>query len=195
MQFGLVAFLAAGAVLAADLPNRGISPGAVDLAVTPENIATTICAHSHPSWSKAHRPPASLTNRIKREQIRLYGYADTDPRNYEEDHLVPISIGGLSYSEPEFAHITGRQAANLWPEPRKTITQWSAEKKDELEYVLWKAVCHRDIGLREAQAAFTSNWIKAYDHYAPLRAKYPSPFAGRTEDEERANPEPKRGRR
>lgn len=175
-------FVVSGAVLAADLPNRGITPGAVDPAVTQENIDQTICAHTRPSWSKSHRPPVSLTNRIKREQIRLYGYAETDPRKYEEDHLVPISIGGLSYSEPQYAQLQGRNAANLWPQPRNTITPWGAEKKDELEYALWKAVCRRKIGLSEAQAAFSANWIKAYDRYADLRVQYPSPFSGRLED-------------
>lgn len=174
--------LATTVASAADLPNRAISPGSVDPTVTPENIDSTICAHTRPSWSKSHRPPAQLTNRIKREQIRLYGYADRNPRNYEEDHLIPISIGGLSYSEPEYSYITGREAANLWPEPRSTITQWSAELKDELEYAMWKAVCHHDIGLREAQSAFSTNWISAYQQYSNIRAKYPNPFSGRLGD-------------
>lgn len=167
-------------IWAADLPNRSITPGAVDPAVTPENIDQTICAHSHPSWSKAHRPPARLTNRLKREQIRLYGYAETSPKLYEEDHLVPISIGGLSYSESEYVGIRGEQALNLWPEPRTTISAWGAEKKDRLEFALWKAVCRHDIGLREAQDAFMSNWIKSFEKYQELIRRYQDPLAGKS---------------
>jgi hypothetical protein len=141
-------------------------------AVTPENVDSTICARTRPTWAKAHRPPAALTNRLKREQIRLYGYSDRDPRHYEEDHLVPISLGGLSYSAPEHAMISGREAANLWPQPRTTITERGAEKKDELEYALFRAVCRHEIGLREAQAAFTTNWIKAYQEYASVRTRH-----------------------
>jgi hypothetical protein len=173
-----ILFSASFVASAADLPNRGITPGAVDPSVTPENIHQTICAYSHPSWSKAHRPPMELTNRLKREQIALYGYAEKSPRLYEGDHLIPISIGGLSYSEPQYASISGEDARNFWAEPRNTITQWGAEKKDELEYSMWKAVCKGDIGLREAQEAFSTNWVKSYDRYANLRAKYRSPYSG-----------------
>jgi hypothetical protein len=171
--------LQASALFASDLPNRGITPGAVDPAVTAENIDHTICAHTRPTWSKAHRPPRELTSRLKREQIKLYGYSDKDGRHYEEDHLVPISIGGLSYGEPQYANIAGKDAVNLWPQPRDTITRWSAEKKDELEYSLFKGVCAHEVPLHEAQEAFMTNWIKAYQIYSGLRAKYPSPFAGR----------------
>ena len=148
--------------LSADLPNRALTPGAVDPAVTPENVDLTVCARVRPTWAKAHRPPVALTNRLKREQIRLYGYSDKDPRHCEEDHLVPISLGGLSYSASEHAMISGRDAANLWPQPRTTITEWGAEKKDE----------RHEIGLREAQAAFTTNWIKAYQEYASVRTRH-----------------------
>lgn len=161
------------------LPNPALTPGAVDPAVTPENIHQTICAHTRPSWSKMHRPPRKLTGRVKHEQIKLYGYDDRNKRDYEEDHLVPISIGGLSYSEPQYAHIRGADAKNLWPEPRAALTSESAEKKDELEYALWKGVCHGDISLREAQRAFMDNWIAAFDRYSALREKYRSPYAGR----------------
>lgn len=45
-----------------------------------------------------------------------------------------------------------------------------------------------------AKAAFTTTWIKAYDHYAALRAKYPSPFACRIADNEPESREMKRRR-
>jgi hypothetical protein len=34
---------------------------------------------------------------LKRQQIREYGYADRHLGAYEEDHLIPLSIGGAPY--------------------------------------------------------------------------------------------------
>jgi len=73
-------------------------------------------------------------------------------RLYEEDHLIPLSLGG---------HPTDPR--NLWPEPRSGI--WSAEVKDQLEYVLWKKVCLKIIPLREAQNAIARDWTLAYRRY------------------------------
>jgi len=155
--------------MAADLPNRSITPGAADPRVTQENIHETICrpyVKGQLSWSKQNRPPLEYTNRLKMAQIQQYGYADTDPRHYEQDHLEPISVGG-SPTDPK----------NEWPEPRTTVTQWGAEKKDALEWAMYKAVCNGDISLADAQSAFSTNWIKAYQQYEnTLISKYPNPY-------------------
>jgi hypothetical protein len=53
------------------------------------------------------RPPQQYTHALKRQQIREFGYADGKLGDYEEDHLVPLGLGGAPY-DPR----------NLWPEPR-----------------------------------------------------------------------------
>src|SRR5262249_21204320 len=36
----------------------------------------------------------SHTDALKKLQIREYGYDDTRPSMYEEDHLIPLALGG-----------------------------------------------------------------------------------------------------
>jgi hypothetical protein len=100
-----------------------------------------------------------VTNRLKREQIRQYRYSDTDPRNYEQDHLIPLSIGG-NPSDPR----------NMWPQPR--TGQWSAEQKNDLEFVVYKMVCNGDIDLAQAQEKIASDWIAAYQAWVPKYSHY-----------------------
>jgi hypothetical protein len=98
------------------------------------------------------RPPAAYTNKLKKRQIREYGYEDTNPKHYEEDHLIPLSIGG-----------NPRDPNNLWPEPRKS--EWGASRKDQLEFVIYKMVCNDQISLKDAQEQMASDWISAYKKY------------------------------
>jgi hypothetical protein len=143
--------VAASAATASDLPNPAITPGALNPAVTQENIAVTVCVKG---WTKTIRPPAYRTNKIKKAQIVQYGYDDTDPKHYEEDHLIALSIGGAPDDE-----------RNLWPQPRKGM--WSAAKKDQLESVLHKMVCDHRVTLVDAQHAMAGNWIDGYKKYVP----------------------------
>lgn len=150
-KFALMAaaLLLAAHASASDLPDAARTPGAINHDVTQENIRSTICVKN---YTKTIRPPANYTNRLKKEQIREYGYDDRNPRDYEEDHLVPLEVGG----NPRDPH-------NLWPEPKKT--EWGAEKKDHLENTLHRMVCNGDISLKDAQDAFMDNWIEAYKQY------------------------------
>jgi len=134
---------------AGDLPDPAISPGAVNLAVTQENIHETICVKG---YSKTVRPTYQYTNWLKKKQIREYGYADTDPRDYEQDHIVPISLGG-DPTDPD----------NEFPQPRNS--EWGADKKDELELRLLKLVCRGDLPLETAQHDIAADWIEAYKKY------------------------------
>ena len=106
------------------LPDPRITPGAIDPTVTPQNLHATVCVRG---YTATVRPDKRVTNRLKREQIRQYRYSDTDPRNYEQDHLIPLSIGG-NPSDPR----------NMWPQPRSG--EWSAEQKNDLEFVAWERV-------------------------------------------------------
>ena len=119
---------------AGDLPDPRLTPGAIDPAITQANIQETVCVKG---YTKTVRPPASYTNKLKKKQIREYGYADTNPKDYEEDHLIPLNIGGNPTDE-----------RNLWPEPHKS--QWNAKKKDQLEFTLYKLVCAGQVSLKDA---------------------------------------------
>lgn len=138
---------------AGDLPDSHLTPGAANPAVNQGDIGSTICMRG---YTKTIRPPAYYTNRLKRLQIREYGYADRNPRDYEEDHLIPLEVGGNPTSP-----------RNLWPEPRRS--EYSAKKKDELENRLHRMVCDGEMPLKEAQKDFTANWIAAYKQYVHAR--------------------------
>src|ERR1700740_2647647 len=77
-------------------------PGRTNPAITEATKGQTIC-NRH--WStKSIRPPASYTNRLKREQMAGMHLKGT-PSDYEEDHLISLELGG-DPKDPE----------NLWPE-------------------------------------------------------------------------------
>jgi hypothetical protein len=137
--------------LASDLPDPSLTPGAINPDVTQANIHQTACVKG---YTKTIRPPAHFTNKLKKRQIREYGYADRNPKHYEEDHLIALSIGGAP-DDPR----------NLWPEPRNS--EWDAKKKDHLEFVLYKMVCAEDISLEKAQREMATNWIEAWKRYVP----------------------------
>lgn len=146
------------AAQAGDLPDRARTPGSINPDVTQSNIQSTVCVKG---WTKTVRPPAYFTNALKKRQIREYGYADTNPRDYEEDHEIPLALGG---------HPTDER--NLWPQPRNS--EWGADRKDQLEFAMYKAVCRGELGLDEARKAFAGNWIEAYKRYGVFLGRYAS---------------------
>jgi hypothetical protein len=148
---------------ASDLPDPALTPGAINPNVTQANIQQTVCVRG---YTKTIRPPAHFTNKLKKRQIREYGYADRNPKHYEEDHLIALSIGGAPH-DPR----------NLWPEPR--ISEWNAGKKDQLEFVFYKMVCAQEITLDEAQHAMATNWIGAWKQYVPSHQHFR--FKGRVD--------------
>lgn len=144
------------ALAQASLPDPNRTPGAINPAVTQENIQATICVRG---WTRTLRPPREFTDRLKRRQIREYGYRDRRPSHYEEDHLIPLDLGGAP-SDPR----------NLWPEPRYPRDGWTADKKDELEATLARLVCADELPLATARAAIARDWEQAYRRYvAPGR--------------------------
>ena len=145
----LVVALATSQAWASGLPNPLLTPGAVDLSVTQENIQSTVCVRG---YTKTVRPPSYYTNKLKKMQVREYGYDDRNPKHYEEDHLIALSIGG-----------NPRDPRNLWPEPRKG--EWNASRKDDLEYIIYRMVCRGEIPLADAQREMASDWIGAYKKY------------------------------
>lgn len=127
------------------LPDPRCTPGATDPDVTQADISSTICV---PGWSARQRPPESVTEPIKRAQMRAYGL-DEPLGDVELDHLVPLELGGA----PD-------QVANLWPEPRAGPE--GASRKDVLEGALHDLVCDQGLPLAQAQQAIATNWEAAY---------------------------------
>lgn len=156
LGLGLVVAVLSLCARAGDLPDPALTPGAINPDVTQDNIHSTVCVKG---WTKTVRPPAFYTNRLKKSQIREYGYGNSSPRDFEEDHLIPLSVGG---------HPTDPR--NLWPQPRNS--EWNADRKDDLEFAIYMGLCHGEVTLEEARRAFASNWIAAYRRYGALLQRY-----------------------
>jgi hypothetical protein len=149
--------LSAAAAFAADVPDNRMTPGAINPIVTEDNINQTICMRG---WTKRIRPPERYTYRLKRAQLHRpsspYFVADAYLRDFEEDHRVPLGLGGATHDR-----------RNLWPEPRHG--EWNAEKKDELEDAIHELVCRHEITLEQGQAVFLGDWREGYRKYVERR--------------------------
>jgi hypothetical protein len=132
------------------LPNPAWQPGAYNPDVTQDTIQTTICVSG---YSSRIRPPVSYTDNLKVQQIKQYGYSDTNLADYEEDHLIPLAVGG----DP-------RDPKNLWPQPRHT-SPYNASVKDTLENTLHRMVCANQVPLDTARQDIASDWVAAYHKY------------------------------
>ena len=119
------------------LPDPKITPGALNPKVRQSTIKMTICKSG---WTKTIRPPTSYTNSLKIQQMVLYGEGGS-PSNYEEDHFIPLELGGAP-----------RNPKNLWPEPHS-----QSKLSDPLENKLKRQVCKGLMKLAKARAA-----IRAY---------------------------------
>jgi len=137
------------------LPDSNRTPGAIDPSVTQENILTTICVSGYTSKV---RPSSSYTTALKEKQLKS-GYAvdgNQDLSKYEEDHLIPLELGGNPTSED-----------NLWPQFLTGNT--GAVSKDKLENLLHKLVCDNQLKLSQAQNAIAQDWVEAYDWFVTGR--------------------------
>ena len=152
----LIALLAlfCAAAFAGDLPMPAITPGAVNPAVTQANIGRTICV---PGYTKTVRPPAAYTNKLKRQQLRSGTYASTlDAAAWEEDHLVPLTVGGHP-----------RSIKNLWPQHRSMPN--GAADKDRLEVLANKLVCSGKVPLADMQSEIAADWVAALRKYGKTK--------------------------
>ncbi|MCX4429695.1 hypothetical protein [Streptomyces mirabilis] len=127
------------------LPDSSCTPGSYNPDVTQSNIHSTICVSG---WTATVRPSTSYTNPLKAQGIIDYGYSDTNMSDYEEDHLVPLELGGAP-----------RDPGNLWPEPHYGTK--TASTKDGTETKLKNAVCNGTITLSAARSAIKNNWTTA----------------------------------
>lgn len=130
------------------LPDPSCTPGVLNSDVTQSTIDSTICVSG---WTSTIRPSTSYTNALKVKQIAEYGYSDTALADYEEDHFVPLELGG-NPTDP----------GNLWPEPRYDDgSGYIAADKDTVENALKKAVCKGSVTLADAQDAIITDWTTA----------------------------------
>jgi hypothetical protein len=123
------------------LPDRRCTPGAI----RPGRSLSSVCRLG---YSRSVRPPESFTEPLKRRQMHAYDLPGRASA-YEEDHLVPLSIGGAP-TDP----------ANLWPEPRRGT--YNAQQKDRLETWAARMACARRISLSRLQHELASNWVTLY---------------------------------
>jgi hypothetical protein len=136
-------------------PDPVRTPGATNPNITQDNIRETIC---NPRWStKSIRPAEDYTRRLKYDQIREYAYSDFSMRDYEEDHFIPLELGG-NPTDPR----------NLWPEPFETsIPDGGAHAKDRVENYLHAEVCAGSLTLEQAQREITEDWYRVYTTSVP----------------------------
>jgi hypothetical protein len=124
-----------------ELPDPVCTPGATDPRVTGANIGSTICVAG---YTKTVRPPVAYTDNLKRVGMAAYGFTDSISA-HEEDHLVPLELGG----SPDDPH-------NLWPEPGR-----SPNPKDSVENRLHSLVCSGQVPITKAQRAIAADWTTA----------------------------------
>jgi len=150
--FSAAAFAAPGH----SLPDRNFTPGVAADDVTSGNIDSTICVSGF--TKPPRRPPVAYTNGLKSDQLSdpARGYDDQDMGDYEEDHLIPLELGGAP-----------KDPRNLWPEPYEA-SGFGARVKDKLERKLNRLVCAHQIDLSTAQQAIATDWIKAYGIYMDM---------------------------
>lgn len=149
-HFIAVASLAAAGLLAA-IPLRSHPchsvAGLPDPKCTPGVVRTTdrnvICTQK----TSDIRPGSGYTSKLKKEQMKQYGFKG-DPSLYEEDHLIPLELGGDPI-DPK----------NLWPEPGA-----SPNTKDKVENWLHRKVCAGVFTPQQAQRGIASDWRQ----FAPL---------------------------
>ncbi len=125
------------------LPDRRCTPGAIRSGVS----LARICRYG---YSRSVRPPESYTEALKLSQMRAYGLSGSASA-YEEDHIVPLALGGAPYDP-----------ANLWPQPRGGPD--NAYDKDRLEAWAARMACAGRMPSSALQREMAADWTALYRH-------------------------------
>jgi hypothetical protein len=104
------------------------------------------------------RPPTSYTNTLKVQQIAEYGYTDTSAKDYEEDHLVSLEVGG-----------DGSDPKNLWPEAH--AGEYGSLTKNQVENWLHKQICSGAMTPQQAQKGIATDWRQYIPQVLPSKNK------------------------
>jgi hypothetical protein len=147
--FSYVLLAAPGAAANGEVPDPALAPGVVNSKVTQQNISETICSQR---WLTKNKPSRRFTENLKRKQLKAWKYDDRNVKNYVEDHVIPIEVGG---------HPTDPR--NLWPQ--SATTAWNAATKDKLEEYVSREVCAERMPLKDAQAVFQKGWVEVFHVY------------------------------
>jgi hypothetical protein len=135
-------------------PDPHCAPGALNPAVSQNNIGRTICRRG--GYTGSVRPPESVTEPEKRALMAAYGnHAPLEA--VELDHIVSLSVGG-AVNDP----------ANFYPEPNyagASAGSYYQNPKDRFEERLHDLVCARQLPLARAQADLAHDWPAAYRRY------------------------------
>lgn len=110
--------------------------------VTQSSIDRTICVSG---WTSKVRPSVTYTNTLKRKQLG----PGADLTLYEEDHRMPLEMGGAP-----------SDVNNLSPERYP-----EAYAKDHGENQGKADVCSHTKTLAEAQAIIVRDWLAVYPNY------------------------------
>jgi hypothetical protein len=123
--------------LAADLPDKKLTPGAT-LNVTLQ----ALCEKGYAG--NVRNVPDSEKNKVYAE----YGIKTHTAGEYEVDHLISLELGGSN------------DIKNLWPQ--SYTGTWNAHVKDKLEDHLHVLVCAGTMKLEDVQKKISTDWITLY---------------------------------
>jgi len=137
------------------LPDRNLTPGDADAALTKE----VICNKSWSTHEVRNVPEAEKKQVYERYRLQgdNTGYC-AGPGGCEIDHLISLELGGKNTVQ------------NLWPQSYSGLP-WNAHVKDALEEHLHKLVCDGTVTLQTAQNEIKTDWIKAYEKYVGSKPK------------------------
>jgi hypothetical protein len=128
--------------------HTGTSCIAVNLAVTAETVATTICIHR---WIKDNRlrPSSAFVRDMKLKLGSAAGLSPEASLSMTLDHIIPLELGGHPSDE-----------SNL---QLQDVAE--ARLKDNVEKLLNALVCSGFAPLDDARTAIARDWRKAEDHF------------------------------
>ncbi len=137
------------------LPNKTITPGGTNLAITDGNIDETICSKN---WRTGSVRDSQSTKTQKNSLYAAYGIQR--PKNNvgqnqtcELDHLISLELGGSD------------ELKNIWPEcgpSGASLNERYFKKKDKVENYLHKLVCDHEMTLTHAQHQIATDWYAVY---------------------------------
>ena len=157
----LVLFILAACPLLGQQQQLAVAPGALNPAVTQENLKSTVCAAPTKDkdgkvhhWIEDRRPPVSFTNNIKYKLMKEAGIPLEKSGLLELDHRQGILNSGAPDKEENLQ-------LQWWVGPN------NARMKDRLEVYEHRQLCAGKITLAQIQAIFAGDYWAEYDKLAP----------------------------